>query len=112
MVGRRDADAVDALVVERPAEVLLDRGLAAVFAFEARGALLGDLPVGVDERRDLDVLQRLEAGDVALAAPVDSEHRHANSVICAQHAAACRKRHSLRGHRARRALHKGPSFHH
>ncbi len=111
VVGGSDADAVDRLVVEHLAQVLLDRHAAVVGGFELRGALRRDVAVGINERGHLDVVKRLEAFDVALASPVDAQNGDANTVVRTQYASSGGERHSFRCRGTGGAFKEGPSLH-
>src|SRR5690606_34634690 len=84
MVRGGDGDGIDILVVEDGAHVLDDFDLFAVSLFELSGALPANLQVGVDERGDFNVFERLQAPDVVLPAAIDAEHGNADGLIGAE----------------------------
>jgi hypothetical protein len=88
MVGGGDRDGVDALVVEHPTKVgqCCRRGgcLAGLLPEHLEGAA-EHLRVGIDDGRDLDVVEAHEAAQVGLAAAVEAEHGDTDAIVGTPH---------------------------
>ena len=91
VVGRRNGDDVDVLVFDDLTQVLHDVGTMAVLLLEFPCALAGDFHIRIDEGRDINVLDRLQAIHVALAAAIHAQDCRSDPVVGPDHAAACRE---------------------
>ena len=88
MVGGGDRDGVDALVVEHPAKVGQSQrggGRLASLLPEHREGAAEHLRVGIDDGRDLDVVEAHEAAQVGLTAAVEAEHGDTDAVVGTPH---------------------------
>ena len=86
MVRRGNRNRVEALVVERLAEVLHAAGRCAAVPFDGLGHHGEQAAVGVGQIGDLDVLQAAKMFDVFLPPAVDARHGNANPIVGAEHA--------------------------
>ena len=88
MVGGGDRDGIDALVVEHSAKVgqCRRRGgcLAGLLPEHFEGAA-EHLRVGIDDGRDLDVVEAHETAQVGLAAAVEAEHGDTDTIVRTPH---------------------------
>jgi hypothetical protein len=81
VIGRRDADGVDLLVVEHAAQVLLNLHRLAIFVEEFQGPLVGHVAVRIAQDGHLGVGLALKAFDMVLAAAVYTQHSDADLIV-------------------------------
>jgi hypothetical protein len=88
IVGGGDRDGVDALVVEYPTKVGQSHrhgGRLAGLLLKLLDGAAEYLRVGIDDGRDLDVVEAHEAAQMGLAATVEAEHGDADAIVRTPH---------------------------